>query len=123
MIINNNKMEADLLFVIVFGFSLVGANMAMNIYSIVGMEKLKRLLKFRFRESPKIESYPSIHSKESEGTEIIVEEQCSNKEEVELVDEEKSVELELGLINENEEKKVDEERKVDSGMFSGWFGS
>jgi hypothetical protein len=114
-------MEADLLFVIVFGFSLVGANMAMNIYSIVGMEKLKNLLKFRFRESPKIESYPSIHS---EKTEIIVEEQCSDKEEgVNSVDEEKSVELEMGLINEDEEKKVDEEKRVESGMFSGWFGS
>ena len=120
----NNKMEADLLFVIVFGFSLVGANVAMNIYSIVGMEKLKSLLKFRFRESPKIESYPSIHS---EKTEIIVEEQCSDKEEeeegVNSVDEEKSVELEMGLINENEGKKVDEEKRVESGMFSGWFGS
>jgi hypothetical protein len=134
-------------FTIIFGFSLIAVNLGMNLYSLINLDKIKKLIKYKIPNSNRIlpikvqknnfevnEQEVKVNEQEGEANEQEGEaneqEGEANEQEGEVNEQEgevnlNEIDLELGVINEqtinNEIMEGVENNNENKGLFSNWF--
>lgn len=120
-------------FTTIFGFSLIAVNLGMNLYSLINLDKVKKLIKYKVPDSQRILPVKSNNNNLKQVNEQEVNEQKVNKEDVDekKVYEQKEgensneIDLEMGIIvndkDVNDEDVNDENIGEKRGIFSNWF--
>ena len=129
-------------FTIIFGFSLIAVNLGMNLYSLINLDKIKKLIKYKIPNSNRI--LPIKVQKNNFEVKVNEQEVKVNEQEVKVNEQEgevneqegevneqegevnlNEIDLELGVINEqtsnNEIMEGVENNNENKGLFSNWF--
>lgn len=121
-------------FTTIFGFSLIAVNLGMNLYSLINLDKVKKLIKYKVPDSNRILPVKTqnnnlklemntLNVNEQEINEQEINEQEVNEQEVNEQKEEinpDNIDIEMGIIVDDEDVS-DENIGEKKGLFSNWF--
>ena len=116
-------------FTTIFGFSLIAVNLGMNLYSLINLDKVKKLIKYKVPDSNRILPVKTRNNNlKQEMNTLNVNEQKVNEQEVneQKVNEQKEeinsdkIDLEMGIIVDGEGVNA-ENMGEKKGLFGNWF--
>ena len=106
-------------FTTIFGFSLIAVNLGMNLYSLINLDKVKKLIKYKVPDSNRILPVKTQNNNlKQEMNTLNVNEQKVNEQKEEINQD--KIDLEMGIIVDDEDVS-DENIGEKKGLFSNWF--
>lgn len=106
-------------FTTIFGFSLIAVNLGMNLYSLINLDKVKKLIKYKVPDSNRILPVKTQNNNlKQEMNTLNINEQKVNEQKEEINQD--KIDLEMGIIVDGEGVNTENigEKK---GLFSNWF--